>query len=273
MATLADSKIQIAGIGHVYYGNPDTEAPNLDGFNFGDGSTLEPSGWTWLGDTSSENLIEFETDGGDTSTKRTWDRQSVRSTREAVTNKVTMNAVNLGADTMKVAFPGSTYDAAKRAWDIELDASSEKAILVVVVDGQLVSGFLFRRVSLAGNMPSLKLDNFTEVKISGTLLSPASGKTRVQMLEPRTVTGVGTAKPTIATLTPANGAVGAKVVIAGTNFDGVRSVKFGDKEAAFEKDSATQITTYVPRGLTAGAANVVVTNNVAASDAKSFTVN
>lgn len=273
MATLANSKIQIAGIGHVYYGAPDTEAPNLDGYVFGNGSTLEASGWTWLGDTSSENLIEFETDGGDTSTKRTWDRESVRSTRESVTNKVTINAVNLGEDVMKVAFPGSTYDPVKRAWDIELDASSEKAILVVVVDGQLVSGFLFRRVSLAGNMPSLKLDNFTEVKIAGTMLSPASGKKRVQMLEPRVATGVGTAKPTITTLAPAAGPVGAKVVITGTNFDGVRSVKFGNTEATFEKDSATQITTYVPAGVPKGAANVVVTNNVDASDGKQFTVN
>ena len=122
-------------------------------------------------------------------------------------------------------------------------------------------------------MPSLSLDNFTEVKIAGTLLSPNSGKTRVQMLEPRTVTGVGTAKPTITTVTPATGAVGAKVVIAGTNFDGVREVKFGNVVAAFEKDSATQITTYVPRGVTSGAQNITVTNNVGVSDAKQFTVN
>lgn len=271
MANLANSKIQIAGIGHVYYGAVDTAAPNIDGYKFGDGTTLESSGWTWLGDTSSENLIEFETDGGDTNTKRTWDRQGVRSTREDVTNKVTINAVNLGEDVMKVAFPGSTYDPALRAWDIELDAASERAILVVVVDGQLVSGYLFRRVSLAGSMPSLSLDNFTEVKVSGTLLAPPSGKTRVQMLEPRVATGVGTAKPTIATLNPATGRVGAKVVITGTNFDGVRSVKFGSKEATFEKDSATQITTYVPAGAT-GTANVVVTNNVDASDPKPFTV-
>lgn len=273
MANLGNSKIQIAGRGHVYYAVNDTESPNLDGYVFGDGTTLEASGWTWLGDTSSENLIEFESDGGDTSTKRTWDRQGVRSTREDVTNKVTINAVNLGEDVMKVAFPGSTYDPAKRAWDIELDASSERAILVVVEDGRIVSGYLFRRVSLAGNMPSLSLDNFTEVKIAGTLLSPSSGKTRVQMLEPRVVTGVGTAKPTITTVTPASGAVGAKVVIAGTNFDGVREVKFGNVVATFEKDSATQITTYVPRGVTSGAQNVVVTNNIAASDGKQFTVN
>lgn len=273
MANLGNSKIQIAGKGHVYYGVNDTEAPNLDGYVFGDGTTLEASGWTWLGDTSSENLIEFDSDGGDTSTKRTWDRQGVRSTREDVTNKVTINAVNLGEDVMRVAFPGSTYDPVKRAWDIELDASSERAILVVVEDGRIVSGYLFRRVSLAGNMPALSLDKFTEVKIAGTLLSPASGKKRVQLLEPRTVTGIGTAKPTITALTPASGAAGAKVVIAGTNFDGVREVKFGDKAAVFEKDSATQITTYVPKGVSAGVQNVVVTNNVGSSDAKSFTVN
>jgi hypothetical protein len=272
MANLGNSKIQIAGKGHVYIGNVDTVAPNLWGYTFGDGTTLEAAGWTWLGDTSSENLIEVETDGGDTSTKRTWDRQGVRSTREDVTNKVTINAVNLGEDVMRVAFPGSTYDAEKGGWDVELDNSSERAVLIVIEDGLLVSGMLFRRVSLAGNLPSLSLDNFSEVKISGTLLSPPSGKTRVQMLEPRTVTGVGAAKPTIATLAPATGAVGAKVTITGTNFNGVREVKFGDKVATFEKDSATQITTYVPRGAT-GSVNVVVTNNVGASDGKQFTVN
>jgi hypothetical protein len=272
MANLGNSKIQIAGKGHVYIGNVDTVAPNLWGYTFGDGTTLETAGWTWLGDTSSENLIEVETDGGDTSTKRTWDRQGVRSTREDVTNKVTINAVNLGEDVMRVAFPGSTYDAEKGGWDVELDNSSERAVLIVIEDGLLVSGMLFRRVSLAGNLPSLSLDNFSEVKISGTLLSPPSGKTRVQMLEPRTVTGVGTAKPTITTLAPATGAVGAKVTITGTNFNGVREVKFGDKVATFEKDSATQITTYVPRGAT-GSVNVVVTNNVGASDGKQFTVN
>lgn len=272
MANLGNSKIQIAGKGHVYIGNVDTVAPYLWGYTFGDGTTLEAAGWTWLGDTSSENLIEVETDGGDTSTKRTWDRQGVRSTREDVTNKVTINAVNLGEDVMRVAFPGSTYDAEKGGWDVELDNSSERAVLIVIEDGLLVSGMLFRRVSLAGNLPSLSLDNFSEVKISGTLLSPPSGKTRVQMLEPRTVTGVGTAKPTITNLTPAAGAVGAKVAITGTNFNGVREVKFGAKVANFEKDSDTQITTYVPRDTT-GTVNVVVTNNFGASDGKQFTVN
>ena len=78
MASLADSKIQIAGIGHVYTAAPDTAAPDLYNYKFGDGTTLEASGWTWLGDTSSENLVEVESDGGDFTAKRTWDRQSAR---------------------------------------------------------------------------------------------------------------------------------------------------------------------------------------------------
>ena len=272
MASLSDSKVQIAGIGHVYYGQSDTEAPDLWGYSFGDGTTLEASGWTWLGDTSSENLIEFSTDGGDTSTKRTWDRQGMRSTREDVTNKVTINAVNLGEDTMTVAFPGSTYDQEKAAWDIVLDASAERAILVVIQDGQEVSAYLFRRVSLAGQLPSVSLDNFTEVKIEGTLLAPNSGKTRVQLLEPRVATGTGAAKPTIESLTPATGRVGSRVVIKGTNFDGVRRVTFTDgKSASFEKRSATEIVAYVPRGAATG--DVTVTNNVGASAAgTTFTV-
>ena len=40
MANLGNSKIQIAGRGHVYYAVNDTEAPNLDGYVFGDGTTL-----------------------------------------------------------------------------------------------------------------------------------------------------------------------------------------------------------------------------------------
>ena len=50
-------------------------------------------------------------------------------------------------------------------------------------------------------------------------------------------------------------------------------MKFGNVVAAFEKDSSTQITTSVPRGVNTGAQNVIVTNNVAASDGKQFTVN
>lgn len=268
MASLADSTIQIAGIGHVYYAAPDTEAPDLFSYEFGDGTTLEASGWTWMGDTSSENLIEFATDGGDVSTLRTWDRTSVRSTREDVTNTVTINAVNLGDDTMKLAFPGSTYDDATKSFDLNMDGSVEKAILVVIVDGSLVSAYLFRRVTLAGSMPALSLDAFTEVAITGTLLSPNSGKASVQVLAPRYATGESQSAPTITEVSPTTAAVGAQITITGTNFDGVRSVTIGGVAATFTKKSATTIVATVPSNATND--GIIVTNGKGKTDAFSF---
>lgn len=271
MATTEDSLVQIAGIGHVYTAVPDTPAPDLWAYTFGDGSTLDASGWTWLGDTSSENLIEFDSDGGDTSTVRTWDRKDVRSTREAVTNKITINAVSLGAETMEIAFPGSTYIDAEQAWDLALGADIDKAVLVVIEDAGTVSGMLFRRVNISGSLPTVALDKFTEVKLSGTLLSSPSGKTKMQFLEPRKATGKATAKPTLTSVAPATGVSGSRVTLNGTHFDGVRSVKFGARNAAFEKKSDTQIVATVPQ-MAAGVAQVTVGNGFGASEGKEFTV-
>lgn len=272
MSSLADSKIQIAGIGHVYYGAPDTADPELWDYEFGDGTTLEKQGWTWLGDTSSENLVEVETEGGEFTAKRTWDRQSARSSRAAVTHKLTINSVNLGRDTMEVAFPGSTYDPAKDAWDLNLSGSTEKAFLIVIVDGPEVSGFLYRRVTVAGSLPALNLEEFTEIKMSGNILSPNSGSQPVRVIPPRQVTGKGTSAPTVTGLSPAQGKAGTTVVITGTNFDGTRQVKFGDHNALFQKNTATQITATVP-GKATGQVDVTVVNNIGSGKSTSkFTV-
>lgn len=171
-STAADKiNVQIAGLGHVYYGTHSaTDAPDLSSYSFGNGSTLEGEGWKWLGDVSAENMIEFESDGGDTTTKRTWDRTGVRATREDVTHSMTINAVGIGKDVFEVAFPGSAYDEEAGIWKLNLSGSVEKAILIVVEEGTTVSGWYFPKVSLAGSMPTLSTEEFTEIPISGTIL-------------------------------------------------------------------------------------------------------
>ena len=71
MATTSDVKLQIAGIGHVYRAPVGTAPFSLDGYQFNGGAAQ--GDWSWIGDTSSENMIEFEVDGGDITQKRTWD--------------------------------------------------------------------------------------------------------------------------------------------------------------------------------------------------------
>ena len=79
--------------------------------------------------------------------------------------------------------------------------------------------------------------------------------------------------PTITSLSPTTGAVGASVTISGTNFgtsQGTSTVKFNGTTATATSWSATSIAVTVPSGATTG--NVVVTVSSVASNGKSFTV-
>lgn len=261
----ADKEIQIAGMGHVYVGDVDTAAPDLWAYEFGDGTTLEAQGWKWIGDTSSENLIEFETDGGDASTKDTWDRKNARSTRASKTTNVTINSVSFSDDTIQTAFPGSTYVEETDGYDLVLSGSTDRAILIVIVEGQLVSGILLRKVNLSGDMPTLDKENFTEVKMKGVLLTPPSGKTSVHYLRAREVTGKATAAPTITEIKPTTAKVGDTVTVTGTNFDGVRRVLVGTTAASFTKRSATVLTVKVPT-VSAGQQTISVVNGKGKAD-------
>jgi len=79
--------------------------------------------------------------------------------------------------------------------------------------------------------------------------------------------------PTISTLTPSTGAVGASVTIAGSNFgatQGTSTVKFNGTTASVSSWSDTSIIVTVPSGATTG--NIVVHASGVDSAGKSFTV-
>ena len=263
--TNADKEIQIAGMGHVYVGDVDAPAPDLWAYKFGDGTTLDAQGWKWIRDTSSENLIEFETDGGDATTKDTWDRKNARSTRATKTTNVTINSVSFSDETIQAAFPGSTYVEETDGYDLVLSGSTDRAVLIVIEEGQLVSGILLRKVNLSGDMPTLDKENFTEIKMKGVILTPPSGKASVHYLRAREVTGAATAAPTVTAIAPAAAKVGDTVTVTGTNFDGVRRVLVGGTAGSFSKKSATTLTVKVP-AVSAGQHVVSVVNGKGKGD-------
>src|SRR5258708_1212865 len=85
--------------------------------------------------------------------------------------------------------------------------------------------------------------------------------------------GTQAAAPTITSLTPTSGAVGASVTIAGSNFgstQGTSTVKFNGTTASVTTWGASSIVATVPSGATTG--NVVVTASGVASNGNSFTV-
>src|SRR5262249_18596810 len=91
--------------------------------------------------------------------------------------------------------------------------------------------------------------------------------------------------PTVNGINPTNGAVGASVVITGTNFTGVTGVKFTNNvtatftvnsatqiTATFTENSATQITATVPNGAVPGPITISKTGCTDVQTA-TFTVN
>src|SRR5438093_5068707 len=77
--------------------------------------------------------------------------------------------------------------------------------------------------------------------------------------------------PTITSVTPASGPVGASVTINGTNFTGATAVSFNGAAASCPVTSATRIRATVPSGATTGPVSVTTPGGTATS-ATSFTV-
>lgn len=186
MAAPTDPTPVIAETGHIYVADPGASlaATDLATYTFNAAKPDHLKGWTWLGDTSSENLPEFESDGGDQNAVHTWDRKSLRVTTEAKTHTVKFSAVTTTDAAMSTAFPGSTWNVQDKAWDVNLDGTVDKAVLMVVEDGEMVCAHLFSKVTLSGSLPSLDAENFSEIEISGTILD-MPGKPKYRFYTPR----------------------------------------------------------------------------------------
>ena len=195
MATLETTKLNIAGRGHVLHAPVDTRPLDLDAFVFGDESTY--GNWTWIGDTSSENLVEIENDGGDVTYKRTWDRVQVRAVRDEQTTSATINSVNVSGDTFTLGFNGAVYDEALDSYKIGANVSSSaRAILIVIEDGTDVAGLYLPDTDTKGAFPTFDLEEFTEIPLNVAVLGSVGQVTTAgpllwEWFVPRPYTGGG----------------------------------------------------------------------------------
>ncbi len=80
-----------------------------------------------------------------------------------------------------------------------------------------------------------------------------------------------TPTPTLTTLSPSSGPIGASIILTGTNLSGATGVRFGSIAAgSYTVNSGTQVTAVVPSGASSG--NVVVTTPFGTSNGLAFTV-
>lgn len=166
--TIADSKLYIPGIGHVLIGEVDATPPVPDQFVFGDPITY--GGSSWIGDTSAENLPEFETDGGDPTPLRTFDRKGVRTVYDDKTITGTIGLLNINADSLALAFPGG-QQLGNEYQVMDNGQASARSMTILIEDATAKLALYFPNVAIVGKFPTFDLEQFLEVPLTVTVLS------------------------------------------------------------------------------------------------------
>ncbi|WP_215523917.1 phage tail tube protein [Varibaculum prostatecancerukia] len=182
----------VPGRGTVLFAEPGQAMFKLEGFDKAKPDSF--ASWNLLGGTSKENMPAFDKDGGDATQLGIWEEDAVYTTYEATSMSVTLNAVRIDKETFELAFPGGVWDEATGSYKINGIGSVEKALAIVMFDGQKCAAFYMPRVSLSvGDMPELDNENFLEAQISGQILTDQTQHLRLQVFRPRPLTAAAPA--------------------------------------------------------------------------------
>ena len=175
---LNNDAVLTAAKGYIFTAPVGTVAPTpaeVDAFT--DGSTL--AGWDNLGHTARDELPEFGFDGGDTETRGTWQAEALREvTTEAAVDYVTFNAHQFDPDVLELYYGAENTSSDPNVFGVRSpnSKSQERALLIVIVDGDHKVAFYAPRVSIRREEAiTLAVDEFAVLPLRATFLTPESG--------------------------------------------------------------------------------------------------
>ncbi|MDY6143747.1 MAG: hypothetical protein SPI14_06045 [Arcanobacterium sp.] len=183
---MAKDEAVLPGQGWVFYGAPDTAPFEISTF---DEKTLtDHEGWTFMGNTSKENLPTLGKEGGDITTYETWDTPSMRSDVASTVYSMTINVVSMTVATLQLAFPGGTWDQSSGQYKVAARSqTTNKAVLVVMKDNvNGYQGFYFPNAAIAlGDAPELASDGFVEVPLLATAQTSSTSGSPFSWMPPK----------------------------------------------------------------------------------------
>lgn len=167
---LDESELYLPARGYIYIGDEGTSAPeDIDSFDLNEGTPE----WENIGHTSSEELPEFGFDGGETETLGTWQNATLRVVEtETTTHYVTFNVHQFNDLTLGLYY-GSTGGSTAGRFEVqEATGGSDRALLIIVVDGQNRVAFHAPAVTIrAEDSISMESDAFAYLPLRATLRS------------------------------------------------------------------------------------------------------
>lgn len=172
--SLSPNTVIVPGKGTVFLADP-----NKVPFTRTQMALLDPAvpttytgGWDSFGHTSRDNTVSLSKNGGDSTNLGSWWDPNLITNRDSVSWGLTVNALQMDALTFQTAFPAGRITS-DGGYAVGSDPGAvEKALFVLMVNGDKRMGIYGPRVSLSiGDAPSIATDAFFEIQLSGSMLS------------------------------------------------------------------------------------------------------
>lgn len=135
--------------------------------------TSEGAVWDPIGHTGDDELPEFGYEGGDTESKSTWQKKAIKEvTTETPVDYVTVKALQFDTPTMELYY-GKNASAEEGVFGVDNPGQSsvEKAVLIVMVDGDFKIGFSAAKASIRRDESiSLSNEDFSTLPLRATFV-------------------------------------------------------------------------------------------------------
>lgn len=172
-----DTALLTAGSGHVLVsdytgGSAGAEPTHAQLLTFASSGTT-PSNWDPLGHTSQDNLLEPSQDGGEVTTSGSWQKPTLKTTQEPVTESITVPSIQLlDNKVLTLYYGGGDYSTPKRFIGPATPTPVEKRVCFVLIDGVAkVAGLYWPKCSITrAEGWSVSTENPTELPLKFTRL-------------------------------------------------------------------------------------------------------
>lgn len=160
--------------GTAYFAEPGTPAPDYKTIN---PNLAPPAGWDCVGHVSRENPIALGKDGGEQEIQGSWWTSNLRTTTTPTSWTVTLNSLQIDAETLRTAFSTGTHDSVEGSFTVTGEsAPRNRAVLILMIDGPTRAAFYFNNAAFTlGDVPEFSVDAFMEIQLTAQVLVDGSG--------------------------------------------------------------------------------------------------
>ncbi|QGH78720.1 major tail protein [Mycobacterium phage Miko] len=170
-----DDAVLTAAVGYVYVAPAGTAAPSptlLKTLNLADTSTWTgATGWESVGHTSRGTLPEFGFDGGDSEVKGSWQKKKLREIqKDDPIDFVTVLLHQFDEQSLGLYY-GPNASSTPGVFGVKTGQTNEKALLVVIEDGELRLGHHAHKTSVKrDDSIDLPIDDLASLPVRFTYL-------------------------------------------------------------------------------------------------------